>query len=486
MTVLAVALAALVTGLPDTDCPSPVNPTQDVDTANDAPSSFWAFLPADGPIRRCQEDSPEVKAATEGLRALGQSVRDLAPQADPAPVVAQMRALLHSPCLHPAYEQGEPRDFTHAIALKTWWEDGGGHWLGSYLSRPRYGRMDALREHVVLPPEPRKVLTLETAPDHRLASLLCPAADDSCGSETRGWAERARVALEAPDPSPFVPSDSPTEPDAISSHCLDEARKQSPTPAYGAWLACVDQHFPTHWALPLGRFRAPTSGWLTVRGRRGHYDFCDEVRAYDLATGAAYVAASCSGLNLRTDGTVDFQKTDASRAAQVRVGRVNSENLREAAWMMLFAPEAQDARIRSLAVPLPKGMEPTIDRSAGVEGGISGGGYAFNTSQTRLEWLWTGTQRQPAVEGELTWPNSYRRNESHAAVLLDIAERGMTDGCPPAPLSEAAVAAGGAPGVSRLDAEPEVLSEVQASLVAALRAYRPPAECQPVASRPQP
>lgn len=44
--------------------------------------------------------------------------------------------------------------------------------------------------------------------------------------------------------------------------------------------------------------RAPSHGWFILRGRRGHYRFSDEVRAYDLATGAAYVARSEAALAL--------------------------------------------------------------------------------------------------------------------------------------------------------------------------------------------
>ncbi len=121
------------------------------------------------------------------------------------------------------------------------------------------------------------------------------------------------------------------------------------------------------WALPLGRFRAPDRGWLVIRGRRGHYEFCDELRAYDVETGAAYVAKSCSGLHLRPGGSVDFEATNASRKAAVEAGRVDVANLREAVWMILLAPQAQEGYLSADYFSLPKGMVPTPpDSDAGI------------------------------------------------------------------------------------------------------------------------
>ncbi len=470
-----VALALLGSGPSSTSAKATT--AQAAATPDGRDSYFWSFLPR-GSIRRCEKNAQEAKVAAEALRTLDLSIGELAADADPAAAVAQMRALLRLVCFHGAYEQGEPRRFTHALALKTWWADGGREWLESYLTRPSHGPSGALREQVVLPPEPRKVLTAETAPGHALLPLLCRAADVRCGSETRGWTERASSALETPDASHSSQPSFPVEPDAISLRCAEETRQPSAPASYPAWYTCVNQHFPMHWALPLGQFRAPTSGWLTIYGRRGHYEFCDEVRAYDLATGAAYVAASCSGLSLRSNGTVDCAKTDASRAVRVQVGRLNVDSLREAAWMTFLAPEAEQLRVRSLVVPLPGGMQPVLDGRGLTEGGITYDMW-FNTSQTTLEWAWAGVKGRPPLKGTLSWPNSYRKAETHAAQLLDAAERGLIEGCPPAPLSETALPGCALPGVSSLDAEPKALSAIEAALVAALRAYRPPAECEP-------
>ena len=112
-----------------------------------------------------------------------------------------------------------------------------------------------------------------------------------------------------------------------------------------------------------------------IRGRRGHYEFCDELGVYDLETGAAYLAKSCSALHLRPGGRVNFEATNAARKAVVEAGRVNVANLREAVWMILLAPQAEEVFLSADYFPIPKGVVPTPpDSDAGRRtfGGMSG------------------------------------------------------------------------------------------------------------------
>jgi len=71
---------------------------------------------------------------------------------------------------------------------------------------------------------------------------------------------------------------------------------------YTEWMKCLEEHRPVAWALPLGRLQSPRVGWLIIRGRRGHYQFCDEVRAHDLETAQPNVAQSCSRLHRQRGG----------------------------------------------------------------------------------------------------------------------------------------------------------------------------------------
>src|SRR5262249_15238973 len=98
---------------------------------------------------------------------------------------------------------------------------------------------------------------------------------------------------------------------------------------------CLDASAERSLAFPIGRVKKPTAGWLVVSGRRGHYEFCDELRAFDLATGSAYRVASCSGLALMSGGAVDHRATDAARKQDRERGMVSLDEIREAAWMLL-------------------------------------------------------------------------------------------------------------------------------------------------------
>ena len=392
---------------------------------------------------------------------------------------ATLRSLLVSRCFRLAAEQGEPPEFEHPLSLQTWWESGGQAWLTSYIDRPRLGRVDDLREHVVFPPTPRKVLVLDNAPTTFPTALLCSLADENCGRETQGWVERARDAFSATVVQDRVREEDafPVNSQALASRCEAEVRRNGPTPEYGKWKACLAEHRVPGWALPLGRFRAPDRGWLVIRGRRGHYEFCDELGVYDVETGAAYVAKSCSGLHLRPGGSVNFEATDAARKATVEAGRVNVANLREAVWMILLTPQAQQVYLSADYFPLPKGMVPTPPDS---DEGTRAFGMSWNSGQTQLSWSWMAADGHVLASGALTWPSSYSAPEAHAANLLRVAEFGLSSGCPPAKLPSFA---GGKreSGVSALDAQPQEAGALQGELATTLRAYASSQRvCRPV------
>jgi hypothetical protein len=180
-------------------------------------------------------------------------------------------------------------------------------------------------------------------------------------------------------------------------------------------------------ALPLGEFKAPTTGWLVVVGRRGHYEFCDTTRAYNLATGAAFIHDSCSELILRPGGHVDRNATNKGRVERVSAGSIPVGNLREGVWMMLLRGEAEEAQLRAEYYPLPTGLTPNVTVRHD-EGDFVGLGMWGNTGQTVLTWRWTPDKGEAFV-GDLTWPHSSDAAESHTASLLGVAEAGMIDGC---------------------------------------------------------
>lgn len=425
---------------------------------------------------RCHtKGTSEATRSSDALEALDRSIRTLKSDDDLRQAVTGLRSLLWSRCFQLAAEQGDPPEFEHPLSLQTWWETGGQAWLSSYIDRPRLGRVDDLREHVVFPPTPRKVLALDKAAPPVPASLLCSLADEGCGRETQGWAERARDAFSAAAVENRVREEDafPVNSQALAARCEAEVRGNGTAPEYAKWIACLAEHRVPGWALPLGRFRAPDRGWLVIRGRRGHYEFCDELGVYDIETGAAYVAKSCSGLHLRPGGSVNFETTNAARKAAVEAGRVDVANLREAVWMILLAPQAQEAYLSADYFPLPKGMVPTPPDS---DQGSRAFGMSWNSGQTQLSWSWMTADGQVLASGTLTWPSSYSAPEGHAADLLRIAELGLSSGCPPAKLPAFAP---GAPqsGVSAIDARPQEVAALQGELATTLREYASSAVC---------
>jgi hypothetical protein len=437
------------------------------------------FLPRTdfGAQERCRtKGTPEATRSGDALAALDQRIRTLKSDGDLRQAVADLRSLLGSRCFQLAAEQGPPPEFEHPLSLHTWWEAGGQAWLTSYVDRPRLGRVDDLREHVVFPPSPRAVLALDTAPGPNPAPLLCRLADENCGRETQGWAERARDAFAATVVQNRVREEDafPVNSLALATRCEAEVRGDGTAPDYGKWMECLAEHRVSGWALPLGHFRAPDHGWLVIRGRRGHYEFCDELGVYDVATGAAYLAKSCSGLHLRPDGSVNFEATNATRKATVEAGRVNVPNLREAVWMILLAPRAEMVFLSADYFPIPRGMVPTAPNSDA--GGRTFGSISWNSGQTQLSWSWLTADGQALASGSLTWPSSYSAPEAHAAHLLRIAELGLSSECPPAKLPAFEP---GAPrsGVSGIDARPQESAGLQGDLAAGLRQYASSTAC---------
>ncbi len=337
-----------------------------------------------------------------------------------------------------------------AEAFGAWWARGGGDWLSSAL--PSHG----LADRTVLPPDPPVVV--KHGDEGGLTWLRCAEdAPPTCDRDAAGWTLRLKRSLRSPEPDVA----------AVVTGCEGAARKAKKSAAYVAWRSCLEEKRPLSAAMPLGRYRAPREGWWVLRGRRGHYAFCDEVRAYELSTGAAWVAQSCSRLALQRSGQVDVERTDAERSVTVRSGRLPVEALREAAWMTLLARHIEpQVQTDAWFVPRPAWLTPRWPEGAEVSvGGLGHRGW-FSSGQTLLAWSWQGAEGLRDA-GALTWPASSSPGEDHAAALWAIAEAafeaGEAPGRPPWPLRTS-----GKPGVSKVDAAPGALDAVEARLLEAL------------------
>jgi hypothetical protein len=365
--------------------------------------------------------------------------------------VAELEAILGEPCLAPLRWGGRLPSFDGAPALRAWWQDGGEDWMMSPLGPER--------DSLALPPDPRRMLTKEQHLAHPLASLFCAIADSGCGRETAGWAMRAEQVFSRA-------AADPPKAEAAAAACAGHTERR-----FAEWLGCIEAARPVRPALPIGRFRAPKTGWLVLRGRRGHYQFCDEVSAYDLATGSAYIARSCAAL-FADSPVEDRQRAalgppprDLSRTAQRKIdaqtGQLPIENLREAAWMVLLAPELSSVR-RGAAFPIPAGITPRP-----LEGDPKVLRREVHTdAETRVAWDWEQAGKAFA-SGHLLWDGS-RQPDRHAQHLVEVALAALEPGCPPTPLPQTLYRWGPSSGVSRVDASAEELQVMEERLYQAL------------------
>ncbi|MBN8231736.1 hypothetical protein JYK02_29900 [Corallococcus macrosporus] len=439
------------------------------------------LLSAAPSIVPCKPDTADWTSAKEELAAFDARMDALPEDGEVEEARTGLMLLLSHRCFGIArQEEGraplswDEEHVVPALALKTWWRDGGKAFFASQLELGRAGA-----QTVVISPDLRDVLAREASPKHRLSPLLCPVKAGACGAETEAWRARAEKAfrLENRRPGTFD-EDPPPPPD-----CMKEARKQPSRLRYKAWRGCLATHPKARnvqSVLPLGRIRVPTDGWLVIRGRRGHYEFCDQLDAYHLATGTVYRSGSCSNLALKQDGKVDVAGTDAARRSGVRVGRVSQERIRELAWMLLLEPEVKDGvQVEAVRIPVPKGLRvewPATDDS--VLGGVAGGVFGGSTAQTVLSWNWFPPGGAELVSGRFTFPYSWAPGEDHANVLMNEAEATFQEGCPAVPVPVRELDFTREPGVNTLDA-PEGVSRVQDARVDALLTWKPPAGCVP-------
>lgn len=396
----------------------------------------------------CGRGSPEHEAARVRFRDLDSRLDAPFDNGALPALKKELEALLATPCFTLSVENSRRLDVKSALAFRTWWKDGGADWVGSYLPRDLGGDPPT----VVIPPDFRRSLALDDNPGHPLAALLCPSTDASCGAETRGWLLRAERAFSLAPASWLGPAhDAKNLPE---NTCVQKARGEKAS--YRAWRLCQEDHRPRRAALPLGSFSAPKNGWLVLRGRRGHYGYCDELRFYDLSTGAAHLARRCTSLMQK--------KPDAVANVEVKTGLLPLENLREAALMLLIADEAERrVQVHSVAIKVPDGLALlwTVPRDFAVFGSGSGSSWA-SSDQTSLAYSFfladLSPGKRPLAEGALTWPQSANPGSSYAAELIQIAEAGFAEGAV-APLPESLLVP--APGGSRKDASAELLEALR-------------------------
>lgn len=404
-----------------------------------------------GSYQPCSGGGEDYAAAQEEIAAIDKQIRALKPESDHRAANEALMFLLDQPCMRFAGISSEALRAEAAPALIDFWTMGGWQWVGSVVD------LGESREQR-FPSPMRRVLAPETYVGFPAPELLCPLDDDACGRETAGWWLRAENFLKLAARQAYRR----VQYDEVD--CRDWALSQPALQQYAEWSHCVETIPKLRDAMPLGHLKAPTSGWLVLRGRRGHYSYCDEVRMYSLATGSAYMTHACSALAL---GGV---KPEVAR--KVSRGTVSVENLRELAWMLLqlkVVTSAYPADSDTFRIPENLVLEKEAGGPAVSDEGYETF-YLVSSNQTGLAWALTSEKGAEFASGSLTWPEDHNRAAaSYATSLLQVAEAGFEEGCPPESLpSEIGVGQGGA-WVSQADASAEALTQIYKELEAEMQ-----------------
>lgn len=383
-------------------------------------------------IHPCRIDSPEHTAASAEVARIDAAIGALAVDGDPAPILEALSELGKSSCFDIGgrlrFDEGEDALPDSALSLRDFW-GAGKEFIEGYLNLARPPGADATR--LWTRPRSRRTWSRESAPVDARRPLLCSVLDTACIESTsafklraEGWlaldAERSRLARGG---------------EAIrTSSCRDGLEDLVPDARLGIWLDCLESEREEGLALPLVGAGRPKQGWLLLSGRRGHYEFCDEVRAYDLASGAAYGVGSCSRLSLMSGGSVDQRATDSGRSIQTRFGVIPPLALQEALWFLLVAPELRPYA-NSFGMAVPEGLRPV--RYVSADGaGISMEAVCTSSADTGISWKYV-LHGAVAASGELTWPGcDWNPRNKYAVQLVRVAEAMFEPGCPGVPAPE--------------------------------------------------
>lgn len=387
----------------------------------------------------------------------------------PETIVADVREAWQHPCLsHFARVFQPPSPSIELSRLVELWHRGVGGALRA-MAGAVYKRNG--KNYVVAPPEEHAPVSAKDRA--AFVAWSCPDPTAAC-SQAGSYVARAHDAFDREEElayrwnGPLVGGEGNERlPNSFLATRLgcdreqDEAERAAETP-FETFEKCVASSSPRTWRYPDATMRSRDRGWLVLRGRRGHYEFSDEVGVFDLATGAAYIARSSSALVLAGVG-VDFDAVDKQRRPEVRAGSVAADQVREIAFLLATAPLLRPQRSNAQLVPMPEKLEVTLSKNHDAKRPFELGEAGWATSaQTHIAWqLVDGTTT--LSKGELTWPSSYRAWETHVAELVRVMEAGFVPVCTPARLPRGVVR-GPAGAVHPIDADPKAQADVFTTL----------------------
>ncbi len=384
-----------------------------------------------------------------------------------------VKAIWDDPCVrHVTLDVPAPRLDPEQLA-KLWLAD-----LASTLAFSA-GALHRRGQHLFLavPAEPPAPLSRKE--QRALAHWLCADGDSVCGRAESFIARAEREFDRDESASPlFEPMRMATP--LVQAPCAPRPRepgdKSSETPFEGV-IRCASAFAPHTWRYPRSvRWRAVDRGWLVLRGRRGHYSFADEIRAYDLATGAAYVARSASGLVL-AGPNVDFDAVDARRTTEAFAGTVDAAQVRELAFVLGTARAARARRSQEFYLQLDPHWPIAFSKGVGLaKRELAERLFLGRTSEeTTLDFAIVDGSVALA-KGSFKWPESARAVDAHAVGLTRVLEAGLVRGCAPAALPTRLVRGPHGPA-SALDADAGAQDRVYAELARRLEELGQSAGC---------
>lgn len=358
----------------------------------------------------------DARARYEALDSLAEGLDNAAP---PTEFVAQLKALYGHECL--AVGRGDNRGLNMEIATgieaRAYWEAGLDMWFRTYLDVA-----DGSDDTVWLLPSRPVVVTRDTRPLDPLAPWMCSAdPEDPCAQRVAAWRSRAQRTFEL-----FKYGGSHS-----TEHCDPDTHDWPQGEEYARWRACERGGLRRHASLPLGGLGSIEDGWIVVYGRRGHYQYCDEVAALDLSSGSHYRFADCA----HRPEIAGFAAAAGALppGIEVETGTISTELLREFAWVALSVAYVEPNVVteRALGRTLPSRVRMARPSTPMSMSGFGSRGSG-SSGHTTLGWIWTRASNKSPASGELSWPDGRSDPaKDHAVRLLDFAEQRSVPGCAP-------------------------------------------------------
>lgn len=408
--------AAAPTGAPAAPCPAPSS------TSAAAPLGVPAPPPA--PVREelvsgCTPDEHRARlrelAELDKLVTLDRGHR-IPKVIDARRALAELRAMLARPCLqHLARVMAVPNEAS-VDELQSSWRA----MLEDLAQSMTIQRRDGA-PHILLP---RQLLpSADEALRAQVTPLLCADPESPSSACRRTMTYRLRTMFHFDElRRAHQPARHDEAPETLPAFTCSPNENPIRVESFEAWMDCVAAHAPYEHDYASGlTFRSIERGWLMVRGDK--HPYTDQIRLFDLETGAVYISAGSNGYS---DCGGSFPA-----GTMTATGTIGRDQLRELAYFLLTSPAFVTHRDEPVLAELPSDVPHQL---------------AFRAPDLALSPLsWTFFRHDPEALRPTEWAFSdgtYRARGSfrtltgstYAKYLLLLLERGLVDGCAPARL----------------------------------------------------